>query len=312
MKSIKKYMNFAAATLVGFAAFSLVFTSCAKEEGPVKAGQTVELTVGATFGNPDTRTVLTEDENGMKTVWAEGDRLLVTDENGAKIGVLDIEQEGVGQRNAQFTGFIANAVDGMTINLFYLGDGVDVSKISDPTFPINFEYQSGLAADLNAADVMFKETTIAVGAGVAVPTEEVAMAKLFAIAHFEVILPEGYGPFEDGRLTIVGKASKAELGLGDGQIGSFDSSVIRTVVEETDGDVYVNLLPVEIPLMTFGYQSADRSYQFTGRLDGTTINAGDFIRLSEGVGIPVEMRVVREPEPDNQDITAPGYGGQGW
>ncbi len=312
MKNIKKYMKFAAFALVGMAAFSLVFTSCAEAEKPLKAGQTVELTVGAAFGDAGTRTVLTEDEEGMKAVWAEGDRLLVTNGNGVKIGVLDIEEEGVGLRNAQFTGLIADAVDGMTINLFYLGDGVDVSAISEPEFAIDFDYQGGSASDLNVADVMFKQTTIAVGAGVAAPTAEVTMAKLFAIAHFEVILPDGYGPFEDGRLTIVGVTLKGDIDLADGSVKNLDNTVPKTVVAETDGDVYVSFLPGEITIMTFGFQSADGSYQFVGNLDGTTINAGDFIRLSEGVGIPVTMRVAKEPEPDNQDITTPGYDGQGW
>ena len=295
MKEFKKLYTGTVSALLTLAAFFFMFSSCSNVDEPETeaVSKNVEMTIEVSSGERiGTRTNLDEGENSMTCTWAADEQLLVTDVQGVKKGILDIVTSDIGKGKAQFTGTISSVTNGEKINLIYLGAGKDLNAITESTVEMDFTSQDGLAASLNKGDVMSKQTSVIVNDGKVVPSETVILSKQLAIGHFKMVLPNGE-TVTDGMLVISGKDvyGKATLSLANGEIVSKTESAITIV--NTDGDIYVNLVPGDQVTPTFKLTAVDGT-EYEGTLTAKKIEAGDFIRASENVGVPVTMTKINK------------------
>lgn len=310
MKLISKASYLLSALMISLGSCSSEMENMVPEENV--SGESVHFVVAASRENFDnTRTVLTENNNGgLDCVWSEGDRILVTGENGKLKGILSLKNYiGDDRAKAYFEGELYGISNGkVTLNYYYLG--TELSKISDPdqllslVSPYTHSYaeQDGKFESLTDYDILSAQaTTIIDGRQSYV---EMTLPRRISAAHFTLNgLPEGF----QGDVVISGEGlmNKVSLPLTAHKVEtSQDPAGSVITMKNVGNDFYMILLPNEL---------ASFDMKFTAEVNGTTyegsfrvgkqIGAAKYYRknLNNGeggknqyVGFPIDMKPAKQ------------------
>lgn len=273
--------------------------ACSEEQefAPQNDG-TVKMTVYASKGDAETRSILSEENGNLNCAWTDGDQLLVTDVNGGTKGILELTDVNAGK----FEGTLMLGVtEGkVTLRYFYLGNGVDPTNVSQKC-DYDIAAQDGTIESLSKNDALSTQAEIAVIDGGAYPDGTLQLERHFSFAHFTLKLPEGV-TLNGEPVTISGEnlLTKATLGLADRAIS--DKTAGTITVNPGKDNFYVNLIPATSVTPVFKVTINGKEYE--GSLRTRDITAGKFIRRNdnENTGVIVDMT---EPQPD-EDPSNPG------
>ena len=273
--------------------------ACSEEQefAPQNDG-TVKMTVYASKGDAETRSILSEENGNLNCAWTDGDQLLVTDVNGSTKGILELTDVNAGK----FEGTLMLGVtEGkVTLRYFYLGNGVDPTNVSQKC-DYDIAAQDGTIESLSKNDALSTQAEIAVIDGGAYPDGTLQLERHFSFSHFTLKLPEGV-TLNREPVTISGENlfTKATLGLADRAIS--DKTAGTITVNPGKDNFYVNLIPATSVTPVFKVTINGKEYE--GSLRTRDITAGKFIRKndSENTGVIVDMT---EPQPD-EDPSNPG------
>ncbi len=258
----------------------------------------VKMTVYASKGDAETRSLLSEVDGNLNCAWTEGDQLLVTGEDGSKKGYLHLTDIKTGK----FEGTLMNvpAEGKVTLKYFFLGTGVDPTQVSQ-SYGYDIANQNGTIESLSKNDALSTQAEIAVINGSAYPDGTLQLDRHFSFAHFTLKLPEGV-TMNGEPVTISGDnvLTKATLGLADRAVS--DKAAGTITVNPGKNSFYVNIIPADKVAPVFTVTIDGKEY--VGTLNARDIAAGKFIRKndSEDTGVIVDMT---ESQPD-EDPSNPG------
>lgn len=221
-------------------------SSCSSEEdfaGP--KGQKVMLSITASK-DAQTRTSFEETEDGLLCKWTEGDKLLVTNTSGQRLGVITLQGEG-GVTTGLFRGPVT--LDGnQTVNLFYLGNGKAIPEtLTENAYTLDLSAQDGTFASLAANDFMHQEADVKLLDGEA--TGSVMMDRRVAEGHFDLQLPGGLQLKAGDVVTITQPegtfhvAPKIKYGNGGSLVNTTDNGTLTITKAEDGNDLYVTIFP---------------------------------------------------------------------
>ncbi len=229
-------------------AVGVMVSSCNDEMTSDKTGNTgksVRISLSASRANTDpTRTSLSEggENGGLNCVWTKNDKLLVTNDEGRKLGYLKLDDEFDQKDQGQFNGTIYIEDGKYNLNFYYLGTSVAQDKEdkkayseveSSTPYVADFSNQEGTFLSLSDYDILTatKETVID---GDYIYFGNINFERRVSFAQFEMInLPEIEYPIT---VTISGEmlCNKASVSLSD-----LDDN--RVKVDYMKGDVKVNI-----------------------------------------------------------------------
>lgn len=280
--------------LIAVSGLSMALAGCQSEEqlaGP--QGRDVLMTVSISKENvsDNTRTALSEEGGSLNCVWSNGDMVLVTDANGAKKGVLTILEGQAGNPTAQFAGSLSGLANGETdLNFLYLGtDEKNPAKVTNP-YLMDHSSPAGTIESLSGKDLLTSTQKVSVADGIAY-TEDMGLSRKVAFAHFELIFPDGVN-YNNEIVSISGEGLNNTLSLDLSNSMTYAQGGM-TIDKK---DFYITMLPGNVSSLTFTVEVGD--LYFKGVLGAHEWKAGEFVRKSNGVGVPVKM-VETEPEPEN-------------
>lgn len=270
------------------ALFAAGFASCASDDfGSADSQRKVKLSVNISRDYDATRSTLTEVDGNLNCVWESTDQVLVTDNKGNKLGVLAIK-EGAGQPTATFDGILqlAGIPDGTTdFNFIYLGRNVkEPLKVADPAVR-SFASQSGDFKDMEASDFFTSTQSVEINGAMAY-TKDMGLSRKIAFGHFELIFPEGVN-YNGETVTISGAGINNAVSISMTNKIDFTEGPI-TVPSK---DFYITLLPKPGVQMAPEFSVTVNGVKYIGTLDARTVAPSAFLRLSQGVGVPVKMTV---------------------
>lgn len=274
---------------------SLGFTSCQNEENQLtdtlQSGQTVRMVVHAERDAVNlSRTALEESDGNIVCTWTEGDKLLVTNANGGRVGVLALT-EGAGQNVAQFEGNLLGVTEGENqLNFFYLGTETDPNNVTG-SFTADFSEQNGV--DMTKYDVLSSSLNLNVIDGM-VYAEDLGLERNFSFGHFELVFPQGVA-MNGEEVTISGDNfyNKVAIDLKNA-VGTPSAGPVK--VTNGTGDFYIMLVPGEGVAPTFSVTIDEKEY--VGSLGARDIAASKFLRKSQEMGVQVQMEEVKQVELD--------------
>ena len=287
---MKKNLSILAASLL---LLGLGACSEEKECSPLGDG-TVKVTVYATRGEADTRSVLSEDGGNLNCAWQTGDQLIVTNANGGKLGVLALTDEATGKFEGELVGLSEGK---MNLNYFFLGTGVDGEKVSE-NYTFDLSSQEGQLQSLGKYDALSASAEISVIEGKTYVNENLQLNRHFSFAHFTLNFPEGV-VLDGAPITITGLNTKATIGFADRALTEITAGTVT--VAGTNGDIYVNIIPGESVAPTFKATIDGKDYE--GSLGSRNIAAGVYLRKAAGQGVPVQMAEVKTEDPSNPGNT---------
>lgn len=199
----------------------------------------------------ESRTSLTESDGALSCVWTEGDRILVTDASGKKLGRLTIKAEDAGKKEAEFSGDLTGIEDGtQTLNYYYLGTAVSVGDdataynkeivLDQRDYVADFSTQLGTLESLSKYDMLSTSQTTVLD-GEYSYFERIAFSRHISFARFKMLLPEGVA----FPVTVTMEGSElcntATLTLADRKVDCAKGSV---TIENVEGqEFYMTYLP---------------------------------------------------------------------
>lgn len=200
----------------------------------------------------ESRTSLTESEGALSCVWTKGDRILVTDNNGKKLGRLTIKAEDVGKKEAEFSGDLNGLSQEGTqiLNYYYLGTAVSVGEgntaYDKETVPSNGNYvadfstQPGTLESLSDYDMLtVSQSTIINGS--ASYFGKIKFSRRISFARFKMNLPTGV----EFPVTVTMEGNElcntATLTLADKNVAYAKGSV--TIENVAGQEFYMTYLP---------------------------------------------------------------------
>ena len=280
--------------------------SCSDDlrDGGTPALESAHITVCASKGDAETRSILSEENGNLNCAWTDGDQLLVTDVNGGTKGILELTDVNAGK----FEGTLMLGVtEGkVTLRYFYLGNGVDPTNVSQKC-DYDIAAQDGTIESLSNNDALSAQAEIAVINGGAYPDGTLQLERHFSFAHFTLKLPEGV-TLNGEPVTISGNhlLTKATLGLADRAISEQTAGTIT--VNPGKNSFYVNIIPANEVAPVFTVTINGKEY--VGKLNARDIAAGKFLRKKDGdndSGVTVDMTVAGGDEPSKDDMVGPEF-----
>ena len=264
--------------------------SCSDDlrDGGTPALESAHITVYASKGDAETRSILSEENGNLNCAWTDGDQLLVTDVNGGTKGILELTDVNAGK----FEGTLMLGVtEGkVTLKYFYLGTGV-VPNTGSQSYIYDIAAQDGTIESLSNNDALSAQAEIAVINGGAYPDGTLQLERHFSFAHFTLNLPEGV-TLNGEPVTISGNhlLTKATLGLADRAISEQTAGTIT--VNPGKNSFYVNIIPANEVAPVFTVTINGKEY--VGKLNARDIAAGKFLRKKDGdndSGVTVDVTV---------------------
>ena len=279
--------------------------SCSDDlrDGGTPALESAHITVYASKGDSETRSILSEENGNLNCAWTKGDQLLVTDVNGSTKGILELTDVNAGK----FEGTLMGLSEGkVTLKYFYLGTGV-VPNTGSQSYIYDIAAQDGTIESLSKNDALSTQAEIAVIDGGAYPDGTLQLERHFSFSHFTLKLPEGV-TLNGEPVTISGENlfTKATLGLADRAIS--DKTAGTITVNPGKDNFYVNLIPATSVTPVFKVTINGKEYE--GSLRTRDIAAGKFLRKKDGdndSGVTVDMTVAGGDEPSKDDMVGPEF-----
>ncbi len=274
-------------TFLAFGLLGTILTSCTRETEDVQV-RNDEVRMVANVNREDiisTRTSHQEIDGNISTTWAEGDKLLVTNVNGGKLGILELVG-GVGEKKGEFEGSLYGLTDGTAnLNYFYLGS--TVTDLASFDGNVSLATQRGTLANLSDCDIYSSTASVTIENGVSF-VEEIGLKRNFLFAHFKLNMPTGVSITSEN-ITISGTNLKnsAKFGFKDADYTAEEGTIITG---SSNGDFYIMLIPGENIGLEFSVTVGGDEY--IGSLKAVNFKANTFIRNGANEGIPVAMEAV--------------------
>ena len=284
----------------------MAVTSCSDDlrDGGAPVTDSAYITVYASKGDAQTRSLLSEVDGNLTCAWTDGDQLLVTDVNGGKKGILKLINVNTGKFEGELIGVSEGNV---TLKYFYLGTGVDLTNVSQ-SYIYDIAAQDGTIGSLSKNDALSTQAEIAVINGGAYPDGTLQLERHFSFAHFTLKLPEGV-TVKGEPVTISGEniLTKATLGLANRAVS--DQTAGTITVNPGSNSFYVNLIPANDVAPVFTVTIDGKEY--TGSLNARNIAAGKFLRKkdsgSNDSGVTVDMTIAGGDDPAKDDMVGPEF-----
>lgn len=288
---------------------ALMLASCSNlnEDVPLEesseGGTLVQMIVSATRDNDFlTRSELTHDEeaNKLSAKWTEGDKLLVTNKEGTKLGYLDLKEGYAGQSKAVFEGnvIINDVEDGGTVDLnyYYLGTATDPqSDVENKgTYEHDYSTQNGTLKYLSDYDILSVEKTVKVVDGKSY-IDNIDFKRRVSFARFNLNFPEGVSA-DSYSITVSGDEmrNKASISLTN----NFSTTKGDVVVNTNSNNFYMTFLPTENAAdFVFTTIVGGKEYRGTINIDKPVPQGIFFCRKNENTGvfgINVEMQEAKQ------------------
>lgn len=276
--------NFLAAAILS------ALTSCTSDAlDTPSSGKTVKVTAKASVDHgDDSRSALSEENGSIAFAWSSDDRLLVTDASGTTLGILDIDNA----RSGTFSGTLTGLDEGRNdINIYHFGssDALSASATdASSLLSLDISSQEGKLTSLRNTDMMFASTSANVTGSEA--TISFTVTRSTGFAHYKLNFTDGT-TLSGNRVTVSGTNlyNRCTFNL-DGSIA--DKTPGDITVENSDGDIYLTIIPERDMALTFTVTVDGNSY--SGTLPSRTYNANRFFRMAQGEGIEVTMDAVGE------------------
>lgn len=274
-------------------------SSCSSEEdfaGP--KGQKVMLSITASK-DAQTRTSFEETEDGLLCKWTEGDKLLVTNTSGQRLGVITLQGEG-GVTTGLFKGPVT--LDGnQTVNLFYLGNDKAIPEtLTENAYTLDLSAQDGTFASLAVNDFMHQEADVKLLDGEA--TGSVMMDRRVAEGHFDLQLPGGLQLKAGDVVTITQPdgafcvAPKIKYGNGGSLVNTTDNGTLTITKAEDGNDLYVTIFPQTLtPTFTVTTKAGS---VYTATLGIHVWEQSTYVDNEDGSGVAVELKEEKAPVTD--------------
>lgn len=249
-------------------------------------GKEVKMTVRVEKQMLDegTRTSLTENEGSLDCAWTKGDKLVVTNADGGRLGVLTLEGEG-GEENATFSGSVRLSGEKAVLNYIYLGQS-KTANTDNELFPVSYDFsmQSGSISDITANDALAaKNVEVNVIDGTAY-VESVSLSRPNAFAHFTLDFGELDVP-ENTTVKIYGEGVCSGMSFD----GKGDVTTTAGPIEVNSTDMYITLALPENRSITPTFEVMVDDVVYTGSLAAREWKPSEFVRKSDKVGVPVKM-----------------------
>lgn len=272
------------------AAMLSALTSCNNDAlDTPPSGKIVKVTAKASVDHgDDSRSALSEKNGSIAFAWSSDDRLLVTDASGTALGILDIDNAQSGTFSGTLTGLNEGRND---INIYHFGtsDALPAS-VADASslLSLDISSQEGKLTSLRNTDMMFASTSANVTGSEA--TISFTVTRSTGFAHYKLNFTDGT-TLSGNRVTVSGTNlyNRCTFNL-DGSIANKTSGDIT--VENSDGDIYLTIIPERDMALTFTVTVDGNSY--SGTLPSRTYNANRFFRKAQGEGVEVTMNAVGE------------------
>lgn len=294
-------------------------TACQSEEVmpalEQNATQDVVMTLDVGLG-ADTRTTMIEEGRNLKTIWEEGDVILVLgkdDEPHTPYGVLTMTS-APGSETATFEGHLTNVPSGRSnFTFLYAGNGAsledyDYDPNQIPGYIIDISKQQGTLSRLTDTDVLYYRDWYTPVDGQIV-VSNVTLWRNASFAHFSLKFPAGVTRHGE-KITLSNTKSEGMLytqyKLGKNSEGEYYTLNPKTpadIVIEPDAaaqaasdyngnEVYVMFLPVA--------DSKSFNLNFSVDIDGKTYTgylkerdkawtASEYVNVGAGQGVVVDM-----------------------
>lgn len=252
-----------------------MMTSCANEEAIFstnESGNTVHMVVTASRegdGNTLSRTSFKEKDGSLECRWTAGDRLLVTDEEGVRKGVLTLT-EGAGEAFGTFEGNLRGINDGNTkLNYFYLGtvpstDGENgyASVESEKPYVKDFSDQPGTLESFVQNDILSVTKDVVVVDGNSY-VENINLSRRVSYARFALNFPSEVSYPIDVTLSGTELANVVTLDIATNEVSYQKGNVKATV--QSGKDLYITYLPTS-SLYDITFSAVDKDgKKFTGK-----------------------------------------------
>lgn len=285
-------------------ALTALLSGCAGEEMNLPdsgnaGGKTIPVSLTVTRPGNDTRTALSESEEGkaLASVWTSGDKLIITAENGSKVGELTL-QEGEGTTEGVFVGEAAGVTPGAGYTVRYLGattaSGAPFVSIGETSGKIEFinalEQKgcvvTGLLGDLCRADLLKKEgVELAIADGMAIAKLPVELEHELSMVHFSL---SGIPSELDNEATL-----------------TFDYGDYSYQISNIASEIYLPMIP-GTHRIKFTLSNAGKGYEYEFDSEKTLAAGLYYTALdddSHGVGIDVPLSEVEQSAPEiDEDV----------
>lgn len=264
------------------------------------------MTVNISRGDNSTRSILKEQGGNLNCTWEATDLVLVTDQSGKKLGILELKS-GAGEDNATFSGDITASAGESNLNFLYLGSKskAELEALSTPV-AIDYSSQDGTLTWLSKNDFFTASKNVTI-AGSVVNVESLSLSRNVAFAKFELKFPEGvtYGG-ESIKITGTGLNTAASIALTDGT-GAFNTPGTITITRpesDTSSEFYVTILPSTIT-PAFSVVVGGKTYTCT--LDKRTWKASEFVRLDNKDGSYSGIALSMQGKKSEDDTVGPEF-----
>lgn len=263
------------------------------------------MTVNISRGGNSTRSLLKEENGSLQCTWEANDLVLVTDQSGNKLGILELKS-GVGEESATFSGDISTTASGNTkLNFLYVGpkSEQDLNDLSNPV-EIDYSTQTGTLDWLSENDFFTASQEVSINGSV-VNVESLSLSRKVAFGKFELKFPAGvtYGG-ETITISGTGINTSASVALTDGE-GTFNTSGSITITRPeniTSSEFYVAVFPGTIT-PNFSVEVGGKTYSCP--LAERTWTASEFVRKNNGDGTYSGIVLTMEEEKSADDTVGP-------
>ncbi|MBO5030190.1 MAG: InlB B-repeat-containing protein [Muribaculaceae bacterium] len=269
------------------ATFATGLTSCSSDDilGTESNEEEVTYSVIAniSLADDESRAGTTISSAGIKTIWEEGDKLLITSIDGSRnLGVLEAKNQN---GNINFVGNIKARPSDSEAHIYYLGESMKNQDLSDLRHEITLDLSNHGGLIDNYNDFNVQHTTSPLKREGNNINIEGKLKCVLAAAKFYLHLPEGVTATEED-IIISGaniknsvKLNFADATLSDQADGPMTvAKADWTVGEANEGEMYLSFVPTDNAVTQFAITINGKEYKAAiephNYLAGVTFSGG--------------------------------------
>ena len=311
--------------------FGWVTTGCREDvAGASGITRRVRLSVNVTDdGGNLTRATLTEEEGRLKSDWTSGDKLIVANSKGEKLGELTLkspankETDSEGGTVYRFEGDITTEDSGTATYSFFHIANKDIANLTNDKGVVTIDYsnQDGSIEWIRSHDIFSGQAKVVFTTAPSTDdesgestesaqSETVKLSRPIAFGHFTLSFPEGVTVANDV-VKITGKGIYTTLNVslggnsysvGNGESGESgaEGRVESGIITTKGSDLYLAILVPDGREIEPVFTATINGVEYTGTLGAHTWEAGTFVREGHEKGVSVKMEAESDEEdPDN-------------
>ena len=317
-----------------FTIFTLGWVTTGCREDVVGASgitRRVRLSVNVTDdGGNLTRATLAEEEGSLKSDWDSGDKLIVANSEGKKLGELTLkspankETDSEGGTVYRFEGDITTEDSGTATYSFFHIANKDIANLTNDNGVVTIDYsnQDGSTEWIRSHDIFSGQAKVVFTTAPSTDdesgestesaqSETVKLSRPIAFGHFTLSFPEGVTVANDVMVKITGKGIYTTLNVslgensysvGNGESGEngAEGSVESGIITTKGSDLYLAILVPKGGEIEPVFTATIDGVEYTGTLGEHKWEAGTFVREGHKEGVSVKMEGESDEEdPDN-------------